>query len=165
MTAKPDKGSFERLVREAFGFLEENGVAPFRNCRLDDDDPRDACIGCTFENDAARISIAYSWLDLGAGVSIYLRRDELPRHARSVYLEPWIEFQSEGRTRPLVPPFYPASSRFKPIMDERKHAFEMLQLSGIMGQLATKLREHIESVVKATEQEVLRYQDWFQRHP
>lgn len=165
MTTKPDKASFEQQVRKAFEFLETRKIAAFRNCQMVDDDPRDAYAGCTFENEHARITVAYSWFEIVVGVSIYLKRDNLPRHSRNIDLEPWIEFATEGSTQPLVPFFYPASSKFKPVMDERKRLFETEGLPRVLSSLASKLGEHYDDLIEVTNDEVSRYQEWFQIHP
>ncbi len=164
MTAKPEKASFEGQVRTAFSFLETRCIAPFRNCRMVDDDPRDAYVGCTFENELARISVTYSWFELGAGVHIHFRRDDLPPSSRGIYLEPWLEYSSDGKAKPVVPFFYPASAKFKPVMDGRKLVFGKVGLSGVLGALAAKLDEHYDVVIGAANDEILRYQEWFQGH-
>jgi hypothetical protein len=95
-------------------------------------------------------------------VLIRLNRDEIPKKARHVSLDAFVEFTSKGCTGCVVPQIYPRMSeiRLTRAMCERQALSESTDLAAILDRLAAQLRDHVMEIRNRDLALILRYQHW-----
>lgn len=103
-----DQACFQRSVIRSFGFLEtEHGVSLASTVYVDEG-PRDSYYLAKYGKGELRVGIAWAPVELGLGVLMHLEAEGLGRRERSIHVEPFIEFLTDGRVVPIVPQIYPA---------------------------------------------------------
>lgn len=139
-----------------YGF-DCNGV------RRVDDDPRDAYLLARFAKGEERIDIA--WNEMAQSLTILFRisNDQLSRKERYIYFEPFIEFISNGQVLPIAPQLFPRMTlkSIESVMRQRHVTFKE-GIGSSMASLATKLREHMESVQSSSAETVRNYHRWYE---
>jgi hypothetical protein len=165
MEALPDAALFESALHRPFAFLVEEHAMEFSGIRtIGDGDPRDSALVARYRNDASRVEIAWSKAQDSVTVSMRLGDASLPSANRHVYLEPFVEFVTQGREASLVPPIYPRMSEAAIVeaMAKRRELFESVPLESVLLQLAHKLRRYLPELARASPDVLMRYREWFE---
>ena len=163
-TPDPEIATFERAIRQCCGFLESDQGFQFTGVREFNDGPRDRGLVAGYRQGEARIRIGWGALEGSLVVSVRLDADNLNRAERWVYLEPFVEFVSNGEVAPVVPQIYPGMSvrKIEKAITLREQLFQN-GVGGALETLASRLREYY-GVIRAAPPETIRqYHQWFQR--
>ena len=156
---------FADTVRTSFRFLEETGQMCFVGVREGGgDDPRDHTLIVRYECNDLRADIA--WCEGEGSLAILLRynRGDLGKHERYVYMEPFIEFLSDGQYKALVPYVREGMSveQLRTIMDRRcvllSDGYE-----AVVRALGLKTEPFLKKIVSVTSEEIMNYHRWMKR--
>lgn len=158
-----DIDAFEEAVSKHFSFLEPNFNLQPSGVNTVDDDPRDSYVVAKFRQDEFRVDVAWNPFAMSLSVLIRIENDDLGRRERCVYLEPFIEFISNGNTVPVVPQIYPGMSvgRIEKAMELRQKLFAV-GVEGSLRELASRLKQHLSSIRSCEAKTVRDYQAWYQ---
>jgi hypothetical protein len=164
-THADDASSFEAKARAAFAFLEQECGATFTGVHEIKADPRDSGLVARYKGADWKIDIGWSKLEQSLAVLIHLKRDDLPRSARYVYLESFVEYVSGGSERPIVAQIYPRMSEdaMTDAIKGREQTFERQQLPEVLAELSAKLRQYLGRILDASSDEIQFYHRWLER--
>jgi hypothetical protein len=156
--------SFESQARNAFAFLETEREMTFAGVKEIKGDPRDSGIVVRYRSEVIRIDIGFNEAELSLAILIRLNRDELPRQARHLYLDAFVEFISDGKKLSVVPQIYPRMSekRLFEVMGKRQELFQKEGLSAVLGKLAEQLRSYVDEIQKVKPEVIRDYQQWYE---
>ncbi|MEM9586199.1 MAG: hypothetical protein AAGA03_02865 [Planctomycetota bacterium] len=158
-----DVDAFSAAVSKYFSFLEDDFQLQPRGVVTVDDDPRDSYVVSKFRQDEFRIDVAWNPFALSLSVLIRIENEKLGRRDRYVYLEPFIEFVSQGATAPLVPQIYPGMTvgNIEKAMQRRKELFAG-GVEAPLHELASRLELHISNIRSCAANTIRDYQVWYQ---
>lgn len=154
---------YESLVRTNFCFLESERGMGFSGVKeVGKGDPREAGLVASYRMDDLKVDIGWSEIQKSATVLVHIANEDIPRRARYVYLDSFVEFSSSGAEKSIVAQIYPRMSESGMLraMRDREDLFEKTTLSNVLCLLAEKLRRHFDEVVYPSADMVLRYHDW-----
>jgi hypothetical protein len=160
---KKDIDAFEAVVSEQFSFLVTDFDMRYAGTSSVEDDPRDSYVVAKYRKDELRVDVAWNPFAMSLGVLLRVCNDELGRRERYVYLEPFIEFATNGRTPPVVPQIYPNMSVGK--IEKAMNCREQLFAGGVerpLSEIAVKLKEQLDSIRNASAETIREYQSWYQ---
>ena len=160
-----EKATFEQAVIRSFAFLEiEYGISMVSATYVDED-PRDSYYVAKYRKGELRVDIAWAPVELGLSVLIRVETKGLGRKERSIHVEPFIEFLTNGQVVPIIPQVYPAMciARIEKIM-EAKTALFVNGYCGIMDQVASRLKEYYQAICSANCETIKRYHTWYSSH-
>lgn len=153
---------FESAVKGRFGFLETDHGFRFAGVRDVNDDPRDSYSVARYRRSDMRIDIAWNPMARSLGVLLRMDAAALSRTERFVYLEPFIEFATQGTIPPVVPQIYPGMSikRLEQAVMMREELFRHGIGEALEG-LASRLREYYPKIRDASVDTILQYGRWY----
>ena len=159
-----DAASFEKQVRTAFDFLESDSGMAFAGAKELCGDPRDSGVVARYKSEGIKIDIGWNKTDLSLMVLIHLNRESLPRRARHVYLESFVEYLTGGAETAIVPQVYYGMSdeSLLNLMRRRKELFASNEFSQLLTLLSSKLHKHIEGIRNASDDVVGGYHQWME---
>lgn len=160
-----EKQEFEVSVSQAFSFLVNEYDFDQPKFRYESGDPRDACFVADFRKGGDRIEIAWSSFQQVLMVSIRRNIEAVTRRKRHLYLEPFIEFYTTGRVKPIVPQVYYGMTvtQLEAVCDASGRLFDQ-GYSEVMQTLADRLREYMEPIVSLTAETIRSYHTWYANH-
>ncbi len=158
-----DIDAFAVLVAEHFSFLEADfNMHAVGVCAVNGG-PRDSYIVAKYRQDDLRIDVAWNPFATALGVLLRIENSELERREQYVYLEPFIEFISNGGTEPIVPQIYPGMSlrSIEKVMQLRQELFAG-GVEDSLPELGNRLKLHLADIRSCTAETVRDYQAWYQ---
>jgi len=158
-----DIDSFDAAVSQHFSFLESEFDLRRTGVSVVDEDPRDSYMVAKYRQGEFRVDIAWNPFAMSLGVLLRVENGELGRRERYVYLEPFIEFMSNGEITPVVPQIYPSMSvgKIEKTMELREKRFAA-GVEDPLSELANRLKIHLPEIRSCKSQVVRDYQDWYQ---
>jgi hypothetical protein len=158
-----DIDAFEAAALKHFSFLETDFNLRSSGTNTVEDDPRDSCVIVKFRQHEFRVDIVWNPFAMSLGVLIRVESSELGRRERYVYLEPFIEFISNGETVPFIPQIYPGMSvsKIEKAMDQRQELFAG-GVESSLGELAGRLRDYLGGIRGCSVETIRKYQAWYQ---
>jgi hypothetical protein len=162
-TLDSENAAFESAVKQHFGFLAGEHGIQFAGVREVNDGPRDRGVVARYRQAEVRIDIGWSAIEGSLALLIRLDAEGLARNEPYVYLEPFIEFTSDGIVAPVVPQIYPGMSvrRIEATMMLRKELFQN-GIGEVLERVASRLREYYSSICGASVETVRQYHKWYQ---
>jgi len=162
-TPGSENAAFESAVKQHFGFLADEHGFQFAGVREVNDGPRDRGVVARYRQAEVRIDIGWSAIEGSLAVLIRLDVKGLARNERYVYLEPFIEYASNGAVAPVAPQIYPGMSvrRIEETMRLRKELFQN-GMGEVLERVASRLREYYSSICDASVETVRQYHEWYQ---
>ena len=164
-TLMPDSenAAFESAVKQHFSFLEDQHDFHFAGVREVNDSPRDKGVVARYRQASVQMDIGWSAIEGSLAVLIRLDTEGLARNERYVYLEPFIEFTSDGAVTPIVPQIYPGMSvrRIEETIRLREELFQN-GMGEVLERVASRLREHYLSIYGVSVETVHQYHKWYQ---
>jgi hypothetical protein len=160
---------FEKTVRKSFEFLEKEFGMYKGNARiLNRKDPREITVVIRYKSEDYQIDIGWGISEKAIGILIWNKHYHTSSSIDKkiyIYFEPFIEFLTNGKDKPIIPQIYPKMSvkKIAAIMDERKQLFE-LPLCEIIDKLAEKLKLYYEKIITLDCNLFLEFQHWFNQH-
>lgn len=161
-THNSEIGAFESAVRQCFSFLESDHAFHFSGVREVNDGPRDTGVVARYRNDTVRIDIGWSAIEGSLAVLMHMAKDDLSRAERFAYLEPFIEFRTNGSVMPVVPQIYPGMSvrKIEEAMELRAALFGN-GLDEALKAVALRLKEHYPTIRDASSDMIRQYHQWY----
>jgi len=158
-----ENAAFEPAVKQHFSFLADQHSFQFAGVREVDDGPRDRGVVARYRQAEVRIDIGWSAIEGSLAVLIRLDAKGLARNERYVYLEPFVEFTTDGAVAPVVPQIYPGMSvrRIEETMRSRKELFQN-GIGEVLERVASRLREYYALICGASVETVRQYHKWYQ---
>lgn len=166
-TNTPDSDSleFESAVKQHFSFLEDEHDFRFTGVREFNDGPRDTGVVASYRRGDGDVRIKIGWSAIEGSLAVLVRSDidGLSRKERYVYLEPFIEFMSNGSMEPVAPQIYPAMSIAK-IMTAMKLRNKIFQhgVAETLEAVGLRLQEFYPSIRDAPAEYIRQYHQWYQ---
>jgi hypothetical protein len=157
--------AFEAEAIKAFTFLEHDYGFHLARPATVQESPRDSYIVVKYRRCDFRVDVVWSDFELYLGVLVRLNNTNLKRHEKSVYLEPFIEFTSDGFLAPIVPQIYPGMSDGKIELAMRRRA--QLFKHGYrktLAAVAERLNQNMMQIENAPTEIIRQYHDWYQTH-
>ncbi len=160
----PDYSSFEETIVEAFSFLESDYKFKYFGVREIDDGPRDQGLVARYSQEKMRIQIGWSAAEGSLVVLIKTNIEGLSREERSFYLEPFIEFMSEGKMKPIVPQIYLGMSirGIEKAMDQRRGIFKN-GFVNVVNDLACRFKASYPMIEAVDAITIKQYQKWYSK--
>ncbi|MEE9354005.1 MAG: hypothetical protein V3U75_00290 [Methylococcaceae bacterium] len=158
----PDYISFERIILDNFSFLETDYGFRFTGIREINNSPHDQGVVARYSHEKTRIEIGCSTMEGSLTVLIKTKIDGLARAERHLYFEPFVEFYSSGKIKPIVPQLYPGMSvrRIEEAMEQREKCFKD-GLVGVVEILAKKFSEYFSLIDSASVETIKQYHKWY----
>lgn len=159
-----DQNRFDLAVTRSFVFLETEYGFHMTSSSFVNEGPRDSYYLAKYRKIELRVDIAWAPVELGLGVLMRVEIENLGRKDRLIYVEPFIEFLTDGQIVPVIPQIYPAMSdtRIKKIMEERSTLFEN-GYDEPMDRVALRLKEYYHPICIADCDTIRRYHKWYFR--
>lgn len=160
-----DESAFEDGVKKYFDFLvKKQGMALKSVRRSQSKYPQDQAWTASFSRNDLRVELGWNPFEGSLAVLIRYSLDDLSRTDRYVYLEPFVEFLSEGKESPIVPYVRDglSQSQLLKLMDARNEVFKN-GLSPVLEAIAQKLMNYFEFIESATTESIMNYHDWMRR--
>lgn len=160
-----NRSMFKSEVCGHFEFLQSEYGLAFRGIRLNEGDPRDRCLIARYWGDTLRVDIGWNDFESSLGVLILFKSSDIERDCRHIHLEPFIEFITNGNTKPIIPQIYPGMSaaNIARAIESRnillEHGFGWL-----VEKVAARLREHFPTICATTRTTLRRYHQWYTNH-
>jgi len=160
---KTDIDAFEAAVRKQFAFLEQDFNLRYSGLEIDEEHPRDTGMVARYSQDDFRVSIAWAPFEMSLSVLIRLSNAGLGRRERYVYLEPFIEFVTNGAVRPVVPQIYPGMSirKIEEAMELRSRLFEN-SIGQTLETVSSRLKTYYMTIRDASADDVRQYHQWYE---
>ncbi len=158
----PDYISFEKAVVGNFSFLETEHGFRFTGVREVNDGPRDQGVVARYSREDTKIEIGFSSTEGSLIVLIKTNAAGLSRTERYFYFEPFVEFTSGGKAKPIVPQIYPGMSvrRIEDAMEQRSKCFEK-GVVGVVEDLAKKFSEYYPIIESVSVETIKQYHRWY----
>lgn len=163
--SKDSKNDFATKVRKHFAFLEDVAALKYAGVRISGgSDPRDRALVARYERDDMRVDIGWNSAECSLAVLLKYEQDGLFGNNRYIYLEPFIEFFTNGQTKPIVPYVREqmAIKEIQAVADQRINLFKN-GLDAVMSALAVRMESflrELESIPLAT---IEGYHQWMKR--
>lgn len=158
---KNEKLSFEQLIKENFGFVEKLQMS-FEGVRCSGgSDPRDAALVARYSGPYFRFDIGWNKFDLSLSILIKFAHLTLPKNDSYVYLEPFIEFVTQGKVRAIVPYITEGMSirKIEDVVEKRNLLFAQ-GLDPVIKALGEKMKEHFGILTSISQQQIEDYHKW-----
>jgi hypothetical protein len=159
------KAHFLDTVRTSFRFLEESGKMRFVGVREEGgDDPRDHTFVARYECKDFRADIALCEGEGSLAVLLRYNREGLEKRQRYVYMEPLIEFLSDGQYKVLVPYVREgmAVKQLKEIMDMRMLLFSD-GYESVIRELALRTAPFVKKISSVMSEDIINYHRWMKK--
>jgi hypothetical protein len=161
---------YEEMIITSFNFLESELNMHRGKVRISNrNDLRDITVSVRFESVSHRLDITWGIYQNGIGILIYnkscLEKSTIHNKNCFVYFEPFVEFLTNGKEKPIIPQIYPKMStgRIIKVMDARKKIFET-SLALIIERLAKKFRMNYEIIFSKDIVSFTEFSKWFAEH-
>ncbi len=163
ITPDSDSLAFESAVKQHFGFLDGEDDFRFAGVREVNDGPRDTGVVARYRHGDVRIEIGWSANEGSLAVLIRTDIEGISRKERYAYLEPFVEFASNGSMEPVVPQIYPGMSvaKIETAMKLRSVLFQH-GVAEALGAVALRLQEFYPSIRDASAETIRQYHQWYQ---
>ncbi|QDT51344.1 hypothetical protein Pan258_54330 [Symmachiella dynata] len=163
-TSIPDSenDAFEAASKQHFAFLESEYGFRFAGMKEVAEAPRDSYVVAKYWNNDIRIDVAWNAMAMSVGVLIRRNDKCLSRRERYIYLEPFIEFASDGSVTPVIPQIYPGMSvsKIKGVMGKREKTFGA-GLDQPIRAISERLKKYLSNIRDASSDVVRQYHQWY----
>lgn len=159
----PDKeGQYENFIKRNFEFLENEGMAFVGTHRAGGSDPRDTGLVASYSREDFKVKIGWSKSELSLTAMARFNSNELAGKERFVYMEPFVEFLTQGRVCAVVPYIKEnqGSRGLTRILKERSDVFERHGFDGVVELLAGRIKTYFNDIVSAPPGVVQKYHRW-----
>lgn len=157
---------FEETVDSHFNYLEiEYGMKRHPVRIRDGKSQLDIAIIVRYESATHRLDIGWGINEQGIGILIWLKPQQDSVCKEYIYLEPFIEYATQGAVLPVVPQVYPGMSiaKIEKLMKERKTLFSS-SLGDIVLQISERIKKYLPIVLQKKSEDYQAFHDWFIKH-